>query len=245
MVGLLFVVLVAIGLIGASPLALTAFNGAANRWQRLSFIGQTYGAASAVLSVLAVIGVAATLVFQARESKAAREQAIRDSNTELLRMAMDDPDLNECWGASAIGGSFRQQRQRMYVNLILSQWEMAYETRALGEKHLRAMAGGLFSGPIGHDFWRIAREGRIATAESKRARRFQHILDEEYHRASPGVASPKAMRAESPRKERTESSRRRGSSWWFAGAGALVGGAVTWTAGRLATRCTDLVHRRR
>jgi hypothetical protein len=40
--------------------------------------------------VLALAGVAASLVLQAGESKANREQASRVIHTDLLKMAMDD-----------------------------------------------------------------------------------------------------------------------------------------------------------
>jgi hypothetical protein len=57
---LLLIVVLSVGLIGASPLALDAFRGSTSHWNRLSAFGQTYGAASAILSVLAVLGVADT-----------------------------------------------------------------------------------------------------------------------------------------------------------------------------------------
>jgi hypothetical protein len=41
----------------------------------LSFIGQTYGAASALLAVLALIGMVATLALQAHDTGIAREEA--------------------------------------------------------------------------------------------------------------------------------------------------------------------------
>jgi len=115
------VAVLTIGLIGASPFALAVFTGATRHWERLSFIGQTYGAASAVLSVLALIGVVVTLRIQAGESKTAREHAIRQSNIELVKMAMDDPVYNECWGPALALADETRQRQWVYVNLILSQ----------------------------------------------------------------------------------------------------------------------------
>jgi hypothetical protein len=42
----LLVVLLGVALISLSPLALGVFHGATAQWERLSFIGQTYGAAS-------------------------------------------------------------------------------------------------------------------------------------------------------------------------------------------------------
>ena len=46
-------------------------------WRHLADIGQAYGAASAIFSALAVAGVAAGLVYQARALRLARVQAIR------------------------------------------------------------------------------------------------------------------------------------------------------------------------
>lgn len=189
-VTLLLVVVLCVGLIGISPLALDAFHGSTSHWNRLSSIGQTYGAASAVLSVLAVIGVAITLVLQARDSRAIRLQAIRESHTRLLEMAMRDPELNKVWGPSGLSDPFVLQRQNMYANMIISQWEMSYATRTLTDGHLKLLAAEFLSGTIGRDFWSLARRARLDTSESKLNRRFHEIIDEEYQRLQNTPAIP-------------------------------------------------------
>ncbi len=97
---LLVISLVSISVIvvATSPLLLDLFGGSADSWSRRGDIGQTYGAAAALLSVLALAGVAISLVLQARESKANREHASRLIHTDLLKLAMDDPAYLECWG---------------------------------------------------------------------------------------------------------------------------------------------------
>lgn len=180
---LILATLVVIGLIGVSPWVLRGFSGPTSRWERLSFIGQTYGAASAILAVLALIGVVAALALQARETKIAREEARRTAIGDLLRMAMDDPDLDEAWGPVPEDEDRKTRRQIMYINMILSEWQMSFETKALGETRLRAIANEMFRGRAGRAFWRDARDIRISTSENKRARRFHQILDEEYQRA--------------------------------------------------------------
>jgi uncharacterized membrane protein len=60
---LLITTVVAVALIGISPIALGSFHGATRKWERLSFIGQTYGAASAIVSVLALVGIVLTLSY--------------------------------------------------------------------------------------------------------------------------------------------------------------------------------------
>lgn len=187
--------LLVIGLIGASPWALRAFSGPTSRWERWSFIGQTYGAASALLSVLALIGIVTTLIFQAHDTRIAREEARRVAIAELLKMAMDDPALDEAWGPIPEGASRKARRQLMYINMIVSEWRMSYETKALPEVRLRAISREMFSGRPGRAYWLEAREARLNTSTNKRARRFHEILDEEYHRApAPPPESPPSHR---------------------------------------------------
>jgi hypothetical protein len=215
---LVFLVLLAAGLVGFSPLALDFFTGTPGYWERLSFIGQTYGAASALLSVVAIIGVVATLSYQAREVKISREEARRSAISDLLKMAMHDPDFNECWGPTGLDEPFKDQRQHMYVNMILSEWQMSFETGALGEKRLRAISGELFRGRIGRKFWEDAREVRLATTENRKARRFHEVLDEAYHDTKdlPLPPEPQSEPVQSPR----DQSR---AQWRSAVLGAVTG----------------------
>src|SRR5919198_2533451 len=161
-VTLLLIVLLSIGLIVASPAALELYGGATSEWERLGFIGQTYSAASAVLSVLAVIGVVVTLRLQARETKLSREEARRQAIAELLKMAMDDPDLSECWGPTGLSDPPKVQRQQIYTNLIVSEWRQSFESGALLERRLRRIASEMFHGEPGRSYWRAAREHRLS-----------------------------------------------------------------------------------
>lgn len=180
----LFVVM-GVGLIGISPVALNAFNGATGKWERLSFIGQTYGAASAVISVLALVGIVLTLSYQAREVKLAREETRRQAISDLLKMAMEDPDLDECWGPVPPDDDVKERKQLLYTNMIVSEWTLSFETGALPERRLRAVANEMFQGQVGRKYWQSARELRLSTSAGRAEQRFHEILDEEYERARP------------------------------------------------------------
>lgn len=179
----------AIGLVVISPLALGGLSGLAQNWDRLSLIGQTYGAASALLSVIALVGVAASLIFQSRELKSAREQTLRMSHSEFMRLAMEDPLYAEIWAPLNPPGNFSVQRQHMYVNLVISHWEMEYVLGNMTDEHLRAIAHGVFSTAAGRRYWQYARPTRMASAVGHRERRFNRFLDNEYTRASAGSAA--------------------------------------------------------
>ncbi|WP_149262397.1 DUF6082 family protein [Actinomadura sp. K4S16] len=124
-----------------------------------------------LLAALALIGIAATLIFQAHDTKIAREEARRIAIAELLKMAMDDPALDEAWGPVPADADRKARRQLMYVNMIISEWQMSFETKALPETRLRAISHEMFSGRPGRAFWEEARQVRLNTAGSKRARR--------------------------------------------------------------------------
>lgn len=180
---LVLVLLAIAGLIAASPLGFSLLGGANGYWDRLSSIAQTYAAASALLSVLALIGVASSLVLQARETTLAREEARRRGISDLLKMAMDDPDLSECWGPSGLSDPLKQQRQHMYINMIVGEWRQSYETGSLEEPRLRAIAYEMMSGPPGRRYWEAVRDVRMSTSQGRAQRRFHQILQEEYERA--------------------------------------------------------------
>ncbi|MEU8121470.1 DUF6082 family protein [Spirillospora sp. NPDC049024] len=148
-----------------------------------------------LLAALALIGIAATLIFQAHDTKIAREEARRIAIAELLKMAMDDPALDEAWGPVPADADRKARRQLMYINMIVSEWQMSFETKALPEKRLRAISREMFSGRPGRAFWEEARQVRMSTAGSKRARRFHEILDEEYDLApAPPSDRPRSRR---------------------------------------------------
>jgi uncharacterized membrane protein len=191
---LLLLAVTAVALIGVSPIALGIFHGATGKWERLSFIGQTYGAASAIVSVLALVGIVLTLSYQAREAKLAREETRRQAVGDLLRMAMDDPDLDECWGPIPLPDDPKTRKQLLYTNMIISEWALSFETKALPEARLRAIANEMFHGHVGRTYWEGAREARLATSASRREQRFHEILDEEYERTQqPTVAGSRSQ----------------------------------------------------
>ncbi|GAA2574930.1 hypothetical protein GCM10010435_58400 [Winogradskya consettensis] len=139
--------------------------------------------ATLVLIVLALGGVAVSLHMQRRESKAAREQSIRGLHTELLRMALDDETFLECWGPIGDSVDVAWYRQHIYLNLIVSHWQMMWEIGALTEAHLRLTAAGLFGGPLGRRYWGEARDARRTVEQGRRAQHFYSVVDDEYQAA--------------------------------------------------------------
>src|SRR5215469_10209706 len=91
--------LIVLALVAASPLALRSLGSLRDwNWLRLSYIGQTYGAASALLTGLALIGVAGSIIIQARAVNAGRDQSSREHHMHLIEMGLKDPVFQRAWG---------------------------------------------------------------------------------------------------------------------------------------------------
>ncbi|WP_204038069.1 DUF6082 family protein [Micromonospora qiuiae] len=149
-------------------------------WPLLGSVGEAYGAASAILAGLALTGVVISLIIQAREAKAAREQTLRALHADLLKMAIDDPGLLECWGPIEQSSDVEWFRKHVYTNLIVSHWQLMWEVDVLSEAHLQVLADQFFKGEAGRRFWAEARGPGMKAETSRRARRFTAVIDQRY-----------------------------------------------------------------
>jgi hypothetical protein len=181
-----------IGLVLMSPFALRALGNVHGfNWAKLSNIGQTYGAISAILVALGLSGVAVTVFLQVQEARQSRVQAARDRHHELMRMALEDPVLMQALQPLP-DFSDDEHKQVVFLNLIVQFWLMLWKFDDIDEIELRRqLAAELFSTPIGRRSWSQYQGARNDTeARRARGRRFYDILDEEYHSATAAYAKP-------------------------------------------------------
>ncbi|MPZ80520.1 MAG: hypothetical protein GEV28_09030 [Actinophytocola sp.] len=215
---------VSVGLVVLSPLALRALdNGDQVDWNRLSDIGETYGAVSAIVAAVALLGVVVSLVTQSREASAARKNARRGHHVELMRMAMDDPRYMECWGPY-LTDSFAAEGQYTYVNLVVAHWYSEYEVGEMSDTLLRATATSVFASAPGRHYWRNAGTFWRDNYSGRRARRFHRVLEETYKETikklpatPPATVAPESLPVpDAPRADR----------WWLTVLVAAGGGAA-------------------
>jgi Family of unknown function (DUF6082) len=113
-----------VGLIVVSPAGLNLLSAVKGvNWLKLSSIGQTYGAVSALISGIALAGVVISLILQSHELNLAREQAFRTYHFDLIRFAIDNPSFISSWGyVPSEGASLEDVRKAGYTNMIVSFW---------------------------------------------------------------------------------------------------------------------------
>lgn len=216
----------AVCLVLVSPALLRLAQGGDQEWERLSFIGQTYGAMSAIIAVLALVGVAVTLYYQAREARRVADEGRRQAMGELLRMAMADPDLDECWGPVEHDADPKARKQLIYTNMIVTQWGTAFRAGSTPPDRLRRNATEMFQGAIGRDYWAKARRSRLSAPGSRSEQRFNRILDEAYRDAVAIAPAPDVSDPSTRPVPRTEP--RRGPLLLAFGAGACWQPVPSW-----------------
>jgi hypothetical protein len=184
------VIVAGVLLIMASPALMLLAIKLPLPWGQLSDVGQAYGAASAVMSGLALLGVAVSLVIQQRQNRMTEEQTVRQRHFDLVRLTLNDLKFLYSWGFEpevdydpALVG---------FGTLILTHWLMLWRIGHIDESTLRTNARAFFRGQVGRDHWRHG--GDSWPANDGRDRRFVHILTEEYRRAvddgPPSVVPP-------------------------------------------------------
>jgi hypothetical protein len=185
-----------LGLVALSPLALRKLGTVRGlNWVRLGDIGQAYGAVATLLAALALVGVTAAFFVQARQTRISGEQAARLIHFELVRLALDNPDL-----LSAVAGYTGDEdpnkvRQLFYVNLWITYWRTMYRLKYDNEKTIRLeLATEIFTSAAGRELWKVARAGYYAQAIDRRTWKFCRIVDDEYVKADSSIAlaSPSA-----------------------------------------------------
>lgn len=220
--------LLLIALVGLSPAVVAWIATSRRDWNTLSDVGQVYGLASAALAALALIFVGSGIIHQARQTKIAQLQTSRAMQLELVKMALEDPTLQEGWTGS-VDLPYDEWRIRSYLNLIVMYLRMTFVIGEISEKELRRTMTNRFRTQLGRDYWQQSRHAHLTAATTRREHDFFRISEEMYEEASrsPVLADPKpnkigeAIVASSPRSVRPNS----GAMKFFL-AGAVAGAAA-------------------
>lgn len=169
--------------IALTPLLLQAVAPASKDWAQLSDISQTYGAISVLFSAAALVGVVASLAYQARQTEIANDEAQRASHRELVLAAINDAHLMVCWEPGPLSMSLQTRKQLWFSNLILHHWYADYRLKRINDGALRVLLAGHFKGEAARRHWLAMadawREYTTALGD-RRAVRFAATVDESY-----------------------------------------------------------------
>lgn len=177
-------------------------------WVTLGNAGQAFGAAAAILTALALGGVAASLFIQIRDSQTAQEQ-IRVYQLELMRIGLDHPEVAWYRGMSGADTALERRLQMQHINLWIMYWRSQYAIGGMTLSELdHQVRTLLFSSEIGREFWREGRNIYFLSYKLKRDYRFFKTIDQAYLSALESGAPEFGYANTDPHQVRTTSSKR-------------------------------------
>jgi hypothetical protein len=221
-------VIVILVLVVLSPIGLRTVSALPNlNWGRLSNVGQTYGAVSALFAALALVGVSISVLLQLREIRFNRLEAGRARHYELIRLAMENPSYLGIFSFPE-DASIEVRQAIAYINLCLQFWQMLWEFSDISETELRAQARGLFSTSQGRDYWRQYGHVRLANDNTKKERAFDRAIDIVYKEAvasGPPANMVPSLESSAPGKRTLDPNKLIGLAFTFA-CGITIGRLV-------------------
>lgn len=168
-----------------------------NRWAE---IGAALSPVGIFFSGTAFIAIAVTLFLQGgqlrqqrkelnitqEEQKRSSEVVLRQLHNDVIKMAIDDPELLAVWPPMAPG--IAESKKDHYCNLILNMQKVAYGTGTIELAELRGALDYLMCSQDIYSFWTKARVARIGVTGGDEAEDF---FTSEVDRAYADAAPPK------------------------------------------------------
>ncbi len=179
-------------LILAVPLLMMLLSAAALPWNELADVGDAFGGASAVLSALALSGVGASLLFQQRQIRQELADLDRQQHIELLKLAIEHPELIEVLDRDTAGTS--HPRHEIYANLAMMYWLAIWQLGEIDDAELRGMAASMFRSDISRRWWSRVGGEWIGTRLHPERHRFLEIITREHTAATLSEPPPGPIR---------------------------------------------------
>jgi hypothetical protein len=174
-----------LALVILSPFALRAIANREDDWQTLSAVGQAYGAVSAVLSALALCGIALSLLLQWRQVRIAQIITARERQFELIQLGLTNPELIY---ARIDGISDDVLPHAQYANLWVAHWKLLWDLKLVREPEVAHLAAELFTDDTARLWWeKVGPHWNISG--SRRSNRFVKIMMESHQRVTEARAS--------------------------------------------------------
>jgi hypothetical protein len=180
------VTLATVATVALTPTALTGLSFLGEDWQTLSDVGQAYGFLSVIFSGAALVGVAASLAYQAHQTAITNEEERWAAHRELALTSISNPELLVCWPPSESPMSLSLAKQLHFTHLIITQYHSDYLLRRANDNATRVQLEQHFRGERAREHWVDRAVGWREFAEATghaRQIRFVDLMDEAYARA--------------------------------------------------------------
>jgi hypothetical protein len=172
------VVTIAIGLVVASPFLIGPPGSDNADWEWRANVGQAYGGVSALLSALALCGVAASLILQRQQARVTEQAAFRERHFDIMKLALEHPEYLQVH--DVVWADEPDIRLFIAANMMVSHWRTIWDLGAMRPEMLHSDAATLFTSQISRRWWAsVGRANWEVATDDRRGRSFFRILAEE------------------------------------------------------------------
>lgn len=169
----------AVTIAALSPLAMVWVADLPVQWAPLAEVGQAYGGASALLSALALSGIAISILIQRHQNRISQLYSLRQRQFEIVKLALESPEYLYVDGPLVVAD--KTARLKVYANLLVGHWAMVWDLGEMGDDWLRLSAGRLFDAELAREWWMDWGSSYLGP---RRRRKFVEILTQECEQAS-------------------------------------------------------------
>jgi hypothetical protein len=135
---------------------------------------------STLISSIALVGVALSLYLQGGQLRSSQTQATTAAHIELMKFGLQYPAV----AGDLVGVKNPDEFVRgVALNWHVSFLQESYSNKTITDKHLRSIAGLIFSTDFARNWWTMVGNSYSDAATSRREKRFFTIVNEEFQRA--------------------------------------------------------------
>jgi Family of unknown function (DUF6082) len=135
---------------------------------------------SILISSIALVAVAVSLLLQARQLRASQIQTSRAAQVELIKLAFDNRELV----SEIYGNKSEDYFKGAYINWLVKYLELSYSMKVISEDSARLQITRLFTADYPYEWWARVRDVYDVEATTKSERRFLAITDEAFRLAT-------------------------------------------------------------
>ena len=134
-----------------------------------------------LISSVALIAVAISLVLQARQLRASQIQAVRSLQIELIKIGLNDPLLGTAIDTDV---NPNEAPKAAFLNLTLMVWWVGYSLNAFSKGLIRYHARRIFKSEYPRTWWKFANKSYELNASTKREKEFVALVNAEFQNAA-------------------------------------------------------------
>ncbi|MCX6466219.1 MAG: DUF6082 family protein [Pseudonocardiales bacterium] len=153
-------------------------------WIQLSAIGQSFTGVAALLSAAALGAAILTIRLQTRQNLAAQEQALRQTQYEITKLAIENDDLMEvAAGLFPADADRKALRQHTYLTMSLRHFQFVSMVKSMPRDDIEFMIESeYFANPAGVAHWSRVRPLWSTGKRTSSERRFLNAVEAVYER---------------------------------------------------------------